>query len=155
MDARLECNVTGFPTPSIIWSFNDVNVNIQLVIITFFVLHEKYWGCDCCLQPNERFVSNIMAKQVKFQWTNDEVSFVLEQHPSLNIYGASSLKQQCANIHVASLGHIILIQEQLVFPLSPSWCMLSAEATKYKWYCIWVDPTEPRTKQTKTKSKII
>jgi hypothetical protein len=35
MDARLECNVTGFPTPSIIWSFNDVTINIQLVIITF------------------------------------------------------------------------------------------------------------------------
>jgi len=34
-DARLECNVTGFPTPSIMWSFNDVTINIQLVIITF------------------------------------------------------------------------------------------------------------------------
>jgi hypothetical protein len=26
-DARLECNVTGFPTPSIMWSFNDVTIN--------------------------------------------------------------------------------------------------------------------------------
>ena len=25
-DARLECHVTGFPTPSIMWSLNDVTI---------------------------------------------------------------------------------------------------------------------------------
>jgi len=34
-------------------------------------------------------------------------------------YSASSLKQQSADIHVAPLGHIILIPSQPVFALSP------------------------------------
>jgi len=61
----------------------------------------------------------LWRKQVRFQWNGDEVRFVLEQHPSLDIYGASSLKQQSANIHVAPFGHFILIQDQSVFALSP------------------------------------
>ena len=45
------------------------------------------------------------------------------------VYSASSLKQQSADRHVASLGHIILILNQLVFALSPKCCVLSREAT--------------------------
>ena len=38
---------------------------------------------------------------------NDEVHFVLDQHAELDFNSASSLKQQCADRHVAPLGHII------------------------------------------------
>ena len=50
---------------------------------------------------------------------NDEVRFVLDQHAELDFYSASSLKQQSAGRHVASLGHIIQIPNQPVFALSP------------------------------------
>jgi len=46
--------------------------------------------------------------------------FVLDQHAELDFYSASSsLKQQSAGRHVAPPGHIILIQSQPVFALSP------------------------------------
>ena len=63
------------------------------------------------------------------QSDNDEIRFVLEQHPELDIDSASSLKQQSAGRHVAPLGHIILIPSQPVFALSPECCMLRGEAT--------------------------
>jgi hypothetical protein len=53
------------------------------------------------------------------QWDDDEVRFFLDQHTELDFYSASSLKQQSAERHVASLWHIILIPSQLVFaPIS-------------------------------------
>ena len=47
---------------------------------------------------------------------NDDMCFVLDQHPWIYIYSASSVKQQSAGRHVAPLGHIILIP---FFILSP------------------------------------
>jgi biotin synthase-like enzyme len=58
-------------------------------------------------------------EQAKFQWDDDEVRFVLDQHAELNLYSASSLKQQFAGRHVPPLEHIILIPSQPVFALSP------------------------------------
>jgi hypothetical protein len=49
---------------------------------------------------------------------DDEVRFVLDQHIELDLYSASSLKQQSAGRHIAPLGHIILIPKQPVFALS-------------------------------------
>jgi hypothetical protein len=57
--------------------------------------------------------------QVNFQWDDDEIYIVLDQHAELDLYSASSLKQQSAGRHVAPLGHIILILSQIVFALSP------------------------------------
>jgi hypothetical protein len=54
-------------------------------------------------------------EQVNFQWDDDEVRFVLEQHAELDFYSASSLKQQFAGRHVAPFGHIIMIPNQSVF----------------------------------------
>ena len=44
---------------------------------------------------------------------------VLDQHAQLDFYSAISQKQQSADRHVATLGHIILISSQQVFALSP------------------------------------
>jgi len=49
---------------------------------------------------------------------DDEAHFVLDQHAEMDFYGASSLKQQSAERHVAPFGHIILISSQPVFDLS-------------------------------------
>jgi hypothetical protein len=61
----------------------------------------------------------LWREQVHFQWDDDEVRFVLDQHAELDFYSASSLKQQSAGRHVTPLGHIILIPSQPVFALSP------------------------------------
>jgi hypothetical protein len=53
-------------------------------------------------------------EQVNFQWDDDQVHFVLDQH----FYSASSLKKQSADRHVVPLWHIILILSQPVIALS-------------------------------------
>ena len=68
-------------------------------------------------------------KQVNFQWDDDEVRFVLDQHAELDLHSASSLKQRSAGRHIAPLRHTILIPNQPVFVLSPQCCVLSGEAT--------------------------
>jgi hypothetical protein len=65
-----------------------------------------------CLAPVQQFFSYIMAKTSYFQWDDDEVRFVLNQHAELDLYSAISLKQQSACRHVAPLGHILLIPSQ-------------------------------------------
>ena len=75
------------------------------------------WVSDCSLMPIQQLLS--WGEQVNFQWDDDEVCFVLDQHAKLDFYSASSLKQQSAGIHVAPLGHIILIPSQPVLPLYP------------------------------------
>ena len=46
------------------------------------------------------------------QW-KDDVYFVLDQHAWLDVYSASSLKQQSVCRYVTSLGHIILIPKSI------------------------------------------
>jgi hypothetical protein len=79
-----------------------------------------------------RHFSNFSAiswrEHVYFQWDDDEVRFVSDQHAYLDFFSASSLKQQSAGRHVAPLGHIISIPSQPVFALSPYFCMW-----KNKW----------------------
>jgi hypothetical protein len=58
-------------------------------------------------------------EHVNFQWDDDEVHFVLDQHAELDFYEAISLKQESTGKHVTPLWHIILIQSQPVFALSP------------------------------------
>jgi hypothetical protein len=73
---------------------------------------------DCYLTPIQQlFLAISWREQVNFQWDDDEVRFVLDQHAELNFHSASSLKQQSAGRHVAPLGHIILIPSEPVFAL--------------------------------------
>jgi hypothetical protein len=68
---------------------------------------------------------------------DDEVRFVLDQHAELDLYSASSLKQQSTSRHVAPLGHIILIPNQPVFVF-----LLNAACLAH---CLWFDPIMART----------
>jgi hypothetical protein len=65
------------------------------------------------------FATRSWREQVNFQWDDDEVCFVLNQHAEINVYSASSLKQQYADRHVAPFAHIILIPSQPGVALSP------------------------------------
>jgi hypothetical protein len=79
-------------------------------------------------------VSNHVTRYLKFsitvnyQWDDDEVHFVLDQHAEFDFYSASSLEQQSTDRHGTPLGHIILISSQPVFALSPYSYVLSGEA---------------------------
>ena len=59
--------------------------------------------------PSSNFSAIYWQEQVTFQWDDNDVHFVQDQHTELEFYSASSLKQQSAGRHVAPLEHIILI----------------------------------------------
>jgi hypothetical protein len=58
-------------------------------------------------------------EQVTFQWDDDEVHFVLDQHTLLDFYSDSPLKKQSVGRNVTPFWHIILIPNQPVFALTP------------------------------------
>jgi hypothetical protein len=84
-------------------------MNTNVLIITEWVIVVINFSATCIS----------WRVQVNFQWDDDEVCFVLDQHAELDFYGASSLKQQSAGRHVTPLWHIILILSQPVLALSP------------------------------------
>jgi len=67
------------------------------------------------LRQFSNFSAISLREEVNFQWDDDEVRFVLDQHIELDFYSASSLKQQSAGKHVAPFGHIFLIPSQPIF----------------------------------------
>ena len=71
------------------------------------------------LRQFSNFSAISWREQVNFQWGDDDVCFVLDQHAELDFYIVSSMKQQSVGKHVAPLGHIILIPYQAVFAFSP------------------------------------
>ena len=76
--------------------------------------------------------------QVNFQWDDDEVRFVPDQHAKLDCYSASSLKQQPAVRHVAPLWHIILIPSQPVFLLNDA-CLAEKQDIPIFLSLVWPD----------------
>ena len=60
-----------------------------------------------------------IPRQSGIRVIDDDVRFVPDQHTEMDLYSASSLKQQFAGRHVDPLGHIILILSQ------PSLCSFS------------------------------
>jgi hypothetical protein len=86
-------------------------MEIQMYVVW---LHFKHF-CSYIVAVSFRW----WKQQVNFQWDDDEVHFILDQHVYLDIYSASSQKQQFTGRHVAPLRHINLIPSQPVFVLSP------------------------------------
>ena len=84
-------------------------------------------------------------EQVNFQWDDDEVRFVLDQHAYLDLYSASSLKQQSMDRHVAPLGHIILVLSQPVFLLNAA-CLVEKQQIPISYLLLWHEPTIDRTR---------
>jgi len=56
----------------------------------------------------------------------------------VDFYGASSIKQQSEDRHVAPLGHIILIPSQPVFAFNVE---RLARSSIYQYYIHWLDLT--------------
>jgi hypothetical protein len=73
----------------------------------------KYCKLIPLLQTNiNRIDVNFTAiswrEQVSFQWDDDEVHFVLDQHAELDFHSASSLKQQSAGRHGCKIDELTL-----------------------------------------------
>ena len=58
-----------------------------------YLIFGMMWG--------ESYVSYVA--RTSYIWWDDDICFVLDQHAQLDLYSASSLKQQSANRHVAPL----------------------------------------------------
>jgi hypothetical protein len=85
-----------------------------------FILFFKYPLLIVLVSEWLLFIYYILwREQVNYRWDNDKVSFVLDQDAELDFYSASSLTQQSAGKNVTPVGHIILIQSQPIFALSP------------------------------------
>ena len=75
--------------------WNDGNVCIRIIFIVVFncllgkiLFYNNEWMNNCCLSPIQQFFSYIMPRreQLGFQWDDDEVRFVLDQHAKLDFY---------------------------------------------------------------------
>jgi hypothetical protein len=95
----------------------------MLYVLSILLGHSRYYLINNQANLFVIFTLNFLAilwrEKVNFQWHDDEVRFVLDQHAELNFYSASSLKQQSADRIVAPLRHIILIPSQPIFALVP------------------------------------
>ena len=78
-------------------------------------------------------------EQINFQWDDDQVRFVVDQHVMLVWHSANSLKQQFADSHVAPLGHIILIPGHPYWWVFPSIWQWNRHLTVY--WCTQLKPT--------------
>jgi hypothetical protein len=44
------------------------------------------WVSDCCLMPSQQFSAISWREQVNYQWDDDEVRFVLNQHADMSLH---------------------------------------------------------------------
>jgi hypothetical protein len=77
---------------------------------------EKYWELGIDEWVSYMYIYHDENKLFSMKWS---CGFVLDQRAEMDLYSASSLKQQSVGRHVASLGYIILIPSQPVFALTP------------------------------------
>ena len=119
-------------------------------------LRVSEWVSDCCLTPNEQSFSYIIVRTSNSQWNND-ICFctrpaclirVITKLPNseLDLYSASSMKQQSLGRNFAPLRYIILILCQPIFAFSSYSCVLSGETANTNF--IVFDLTWPGLKPT-------
>jgi hypothetical protein len=82
----------------------------------------------------------LSGEQVNFQWDDDddEVRFVLDQHTELDIYSASSLKQQ-SRVDMSSHSNTLSwfrANQSLLFLLNAV-CLVEKKSNKYQFYSLW------------------
>jgi hypothetical protein len=62
--------------------------------VVVYVPQMLEWVSDCCLTPIQQFFQLYHGEnKLIFNWDDDEVHFVQDQHAELDFYSASSLKQ--------------------------------------------------------------
>ena len=56
------------------------------------------WVGDRTLNTDQQSLAISCREQINVHWDDDEIRFVLDQHAEVDVYGASSLKQQSTDI---------------------------------------------------------
>ena len=79
-------------------------------------------------------------EQVNFQWKDDEIRFVLDQHVELDFYSASSLNQQSTGRHVAP-HHSDSELTRLFFLLNVVCLAEKQQIRLYQFNSLWFEPT--------------
>ena len=105
----------------------SLTVDFQSVNCELF----NVWLGDCCWTPTNSSFFYIMAGGNYFliRWLWCPLCTRPARLVGFFFYSARSLKQQSADKHVATLGHIILILSHPAFALSSLYCVLSGETT--------------------------
>jgi hypothetical protein len=86
------------------------------------------------LNANSAIFSAISwQEQVNFQWDDDEVRFVLDQHAKLDFYIASSLKQQSADTL------FWFPADQTLLILLNAACLAEMQQIPILWSLVWPD----------------
>ena len=70
------------------WEFDMLLEHNVLLFVIYIQIYNAYseqsfseWVSDCCLTPNQQFFNYIsLREQVNFEWDDDEVRFLLDQH---------------------------------------------------------------------------
>ena len=119
-----------------------INVHVHYISYSYQL---SEWVCDCCLTPIQQFFSYMLCyiswrEEVNFQWDDDEVHFVLDQHAELDFYSSSSLKQQSAGRHVDPLGHIIWFRaNQSLLLILNAVCLAENQQIPILLSLVWLD----------------
>jgi hypothetical protein len=122
------------------------NKNPQHLYVLISIAHliwSRKWVSDCCLTNANSAIFQLWWEQVHFQWDDDDVHFVLDQHTKLDFYSASLLKQQSVERHFAPRRHIILIQSQPV-----------TTESNLAWMVLWWSPFKMASQQPSTPFKM-
>ena len=108
--------------------------------IHWIQLHDKNIYLCFYKIKGKQFYSYIMyLEQVTYQWDNEEIYFVLDQHAKLDFYSASSLKQQSVNIGHSSQTYYADFKPNSFCSYS---LMLHAQHKSNKYQCkslVWPD----------------
>ena len=103
------------------------------------------WVSDCCL--TQQFSAISWPEQANFQWDDDEVYFVLDQHNMLSWIFFIMLD------HWLNSLHIDMSPTRTHYPDSEPTCLCSFSlmlhvkwrSNKYQFYSLWFDPIGSRT----------
>jgi hypothetical protein len=123
---------------------HKINHGKMSLLLNHIILSE--WVSDCCLTPIQQFFLALSWwGQVNFQWDDDKVCFVLDQHAELDFHSASSLKQQSAGRHDAPLWTHYSDSEPT--SLCSFFLMLHTKqkGNKYQYHSLRFDPIWART----------
>ena len=94
------------------------------------------WVSDCCLFSNISAIS--WREQVHFQWDDDEVGFVLDQHAELEFFSVTHWNN-------SPRLDMSLHSETLFWFELTRFCSFSLMRRAYQLYSLWFDPTGTQT----------
>jgi hypothetical protein len=121
--------------------------------------HDHVWMSDCCLTPIHQFFQLYHSEnRLFFQWDDDEVHFVLDQHAELDFYSASSLKQHSPQVDMSFYSDTLFrfrANQSLLFLINAA-CLAEKQHIPILYPLVWPDQdSNPRSTALETSKLII